>query len=380
MKCKERTDRREAVPVTYHTGKFPPRCLDWSALAEPLAAASAAVARYDSFLGIIPNPDILIAPMMVQEAVTSSRIEGTRATVGDVLVFEAGNTDMDPAKMNDIREVVNYQRAVTRAAEIMRDVPLSGRVLRAAHEILLQDVRGRFKSPGQYRGDQNWIGVSNDISEARYVPISPGDLADAMAKWESYVNESKDPALIKTAIAHAEFESIHPFLDGNGRIGRIAVPLMMWSNGLISDPCFYLSEFFEHRNSEYQDRLLAVSRDDDWTGWCAFFLEAIRSQAVDNNEKARRIFELYEKTRASLLDETGSKNVDKVVDAMFAAAIFPANVFSGIDGISPKTGQRMIKTLKDMGIVREIIPHSGQKPAIVAFTELLEITEGIRLQ
>ncbi len=261
----------------------------------------------------------------------------------------------------------------------MKDIPLSGRVLKAAHETLLKNVRGRFKSPGQYRKDQNWIGVNNRIEEARYVPIAPENLDDAMAKWESYVNESKDPTLVKTAIAHAEFESIHPFLDGNGRIGRIAVPLMLWSDGLISNPCFYLSEFFEHRNDEYQDRLLAVSRDGDWTGWCVFFLEAIKAQAIDNNEKANQIFDLYERTRTALLDRTGSKYVDRIVEAMFYAAIFPANIFSGIEGVSDKTGQRMIKALKEMGVIREIIPHSGKRAAIVAFTELLEITEGIKL-
>lgn len=368
------------MPVKYHEGRFPPSQLDWAAIADPLAAASDAVARYDSFLGIIPNPDILVSPMMVQEAVTSSRIEGTRATVGDVLVYEAGKTDVDPAKMNDIKEVINYQRAVASASKLMEKMPLSGRVLKAAHEILLDGVRGRFKSPGSYRADQNWIGYNNNIEDARNIPIAPAGLDEAMAKWEGYVNESSHPALVKTAIAHAEFESIHPFLDGNGRIGRIAVPLMMWSNGLISNPCFYLSEFFEHRNSEYQDRLLAVSRDDDWTGWCIFFLEAIRTQAVENNEKARRIFNLYESTRAALLDNTGSKHVDKIVESMFAAAIFPANVFSDIEGMSNKTGQRMIKVLKEMGIIREMVPHSGQRPAIVAFTELLEITEGIKLR
>ncbi|WP_217968997.1 Fic family protein [Adlercreutzia caecimuris] len=367
------------MPVQYHQGKFPPLALDWGEIAGPLAEASSAVARYDSFLGIIPNPDILVAPLMVQEAVTSSRIEGTRATVGDVLVYEAGKTDVDPSKMNDIQEVVNYQRAVAQAAALMKDIPLSGRVLKAAHETLLKNVRGRFKSPGQYRKDQNWIGVNNRIEEARYVPIAPENLDDAMAKWESYVNESKDPTLVKTAIAHAEFESIHPFLDGNGRIGRIAVPLMLWSDGLISNPCFYLSEFFEHRNDEYQDRLLAVSRDGDWTGWCVFFLEAIKAQAIDNNEKANQIFDLYERTRTALLDRTGSKYVDRIVEAMFYAAIFPANIFSGIEGVSDKTGQRMIKALKEMGVIREIIPHSGKRAAIVAFTELLEITEGIKL-
>lgn len=368
------------MPVHYHRGKFPPAELDWSKIAQPLARAADAVARYDSFLGLIPNPDILIAPMMVQEAVTSSRIEGTHATVGDVLVYEAGGTDVDPAKRNDIQEVVNYQEAVTTAERMLDKVPLSGRVLKAAHEVLLKNVRGKFRSPGIYRTDQNWIGINDNIEEARYVPVAPSELEDAMANWERYVNESSDPALVKTAIAHAEFESIHPFLDGNGRIGRIAVPLMMWTNGLISNPCFYLSEFFEHRNTEYQDRLLAVSRDDDWTGWCAFFLEAIETQAIENNVKARNIYRLYENTRTALLSETSSKSTDSIVNALFESAIFSSRKFSSIDGVSPKTGQRMIRSLKNLGIVTEILPHKGQRAAILAFNDLLEITEGIKLR
>ena len=365
------------TPVRYHEGKFPPTELAWSMLAEPLARASDAIARYDSFLGIIPNPDILIAPLLTQEAVTSSRIEGTRATFGDVLEYEAGNTDVDPTKANDIREIINYRIALRSASDMIREIPISGRVIKNAHGLLMEGVRGQFKSPGKYRTDQNWIGLSNDIEEARYIPIKPENVEDAMSKWERYVNESKSPSLIKVAVAHAEFESIHPFKDGNGRIGRILVPLMLQADGLISSPCFYLSEFFEYRNSEYQDMLLAVSRDNAWTSWCRFFLEAVATQAKENDEKAKGIYRLYEETKRNLLAASNSASAGLAADYLFMSPIFPASRFTTIPDVPPKTGRRLLNVLKEMGVVEELSPHRGQRPAILIFPELMRITEGV---
>ena len=349
------------MSVHYHEGKFPPHGLDWEKLIDPIARATDSIARYDSFLGIIPDASILIAPLMTQEAVTSSRIEGTHATVGDVLAYEAGAQDLDPAKRNDVLEVINYQDAIIHSESMLRELPLSGRVLRMAHKILLNGVRGQYKSPGKYRVEQNWIGSSLDMSEARYIPISPEGVEGAMARWERFVNESTLPILIKVSIAHAEFESIHPFLDGNGRIGRMIIPLMLCQDGIMSHPCFYLSEFFEHRNEEYQDRLLAVSSDDDWTGWCSFFLKAMDQQAQSNLDKARAIFSLFEQTRSNLIEHSGSSNAEKVVT-------------------QHKTVKRLLGTLSDLGVIVELAAASGSRPAIYVFPRLLEITEGIKLQ
>ncbi|WP_347711284.1 Fic family protein [Olsenella uli] len=369
------------MPVKYRNDQFPPKNIEWEKIAGPLEKASAAISRYDSFLGIIPNPQIFVSPIMVQEAVSSSRIEGTRTTAGEVLAYEAGKTDIDPSRENDVREVVNYQAAVRLAVSMLNDIPLSGRVLRAAHEVLLQGVRGQLKSPGKYRHDQNWIGRSYNIEEARYIPIEPNKLEDAMAKWERYVNSDDHPALVKIAVAHAEFESIHPFSDGNGRIGRIVVPLMLCTEGLMSQPCFYLSEFFEHRNNDYQDKLLAVSSDGDWTGWITFFLEALETQAAENNLKARAVFELFENTRRELSEVSNSPSAEKAVECLFKSPVFPANVFTKIDGVPEKTGRRLFNVMRDdMGIVKEIAPHSGQRAAVLVFPKLLEIVEGVKIQ
>lgn len=369
------------MPVRYQEGQFPPQNIDWERIAGPLEKASSAISRYDSFLGIIPNPQIFVSPIMVQEAVASSRIEGTRTTTSEVLAYEAGKTDIDPTRANDIQEVVNYQEAVRLATSMLEELPLSGRILKAAHEVLLQGVRGQFKSPGLYRVDQNWIGRSYNIEEARYIPIEPNKLEDAMARWECYVNSDDHPSLMKIAVAHAEFESIHPFDDGNGRIGRIVVPLMLCSEGLMSQPCFYLSEFFEHRNNDYQDKLLAVSSEGDWTGWITFFLEALETQATENNKKARAVFELFEETRRGLSEASNSPNAEKAIEHLFTSPIFPASAFTTIEGVNARTGRRLLNVLRDdMGVVKEIVPHSGQKPAVLVFPRLMEILEGIRVE
>ena len=364
------------MPVRYHEGKFPPKSLDWERLAMPIERATMALSRYDSFLGLIPDDSIMLSPMLVQEAVTSSRIEGTHATMSDVLVFEAGG-DMDERESDDVLEVANYRKALKLAEEMLNDIPLSGRVLRAAHSVLLENVRGSLKSPGRFRTDQNWIGTSNNIEEARYIPISAAKLPDAIARWERFVNSRDVPSLVKVAVAHAEFESIHPFCDGNGRIGRMLVPLMLYSDGVISSPCLYLSEFFEHRNSEYQDRLLAVSHRDAWTDWCVFFLNAIETQATENLAKARSIHKLYRDTLLMATKRIHADETDDAISCLFRSAIFQSNIFVKQAKMSETTSRRLLSFLKDEGVIVELIPHKGAKPAILAFPSLLEITDGV---
>ena len=366
------------MPVRYHEGKFPPESLDWQRLALPIERATMALARYDSFLGLIPDDSIMLAPMLVQEAVTSSRIEGTHATMSDVLVYEAGGKINDKDH-DDVLEVANYRQALLLAEDMLKDIPLSGRILRAAHEVLLKNVRGSLKSPGRFRNDQNWIGFSNNIEEARYIPIAAEKLPEAIARWERFVNSSEVPSLVKVALAHAEFESIHPFCDGNGRIGRMLVPLMLYSDGVISSPCLYLSEFFEHRNAEYQDRLLAVSAQDAWTDWCIFFLNAIETQATENLRKAQSIYDLYRSVLLTVTKSVRSDKIDEAVACLFRSAIFRANIFTKEAALSETTARRFITILKNENLIVELIPHKGSRPAILAFPKLLEITEGITL-
>ena len=365
------------MAVRYHFGQFPPNDLDWRSIANPMDAAGRALARYDSFLDIIPDSDILIAPMLTKEAVSSSRIEGTRASVSDVLMFEAGGDDINPSMRNDVYEVLNYKMAIQKAESMLDRLPVSGRMLKEAHSILLEGVRGQNKSPGKYRCESNWIGPSDNFDEAMYIPPGPNDVEDLMSVWERFANSTDIPPLVKTALAHVEFESIHPFLDGNGRIGRMLIPLMLYSDQVISHPCFYLSEFFERSNFDYRKKLRAVSSDGAWTEWCIYFLNAVKTQAEENQAKAKHIFELYERTRSELLKKSGSSHTDPAVRCLFYQPIFPSNIFTTIGGLSDSTARRFVKLLKELKMIGEMHPHRGSRPAILVFPELLAITDGV---
>jgi Fic family protein len=210
--------------------------------------------------------------------VLSSRIEGTQATLGEVLEFEAGDhpDGENTTKSADIHEVLNYRGALRTATILLESLPVSQRLIKQAHEALMQGVRGRNKAPGEYRRIPNWIGPAGcPIEQARFIPCSVDLLEHAMDVWEKYIHGEELDRLVQLALVHAEFEAIHPFLDGNGRLGRLIVPLYLRSKGMLTSPNFYISAFLENHRDEYYERLLAVSRDGDWTGWCAFFLRAL---------------------------------------------------------------------------------------------------------
>ena len=219
-----------ASPVHYHQGHFPPETLNWEKLISLVGSANAAVARYDGLLSAIPNAAVLLSPLTTQEAVLSSRIEGTQATMGEVLEYEAKGDTGDPTspKEADIWEVLNYRKAMRAAEVLLQKLPLSQRVVRETHKILLSGVRGHGKSPGEYRKIPNWIGPHGcTIDEARFVPVPADKLPDAMSRWEKFIHDEVSDRLIQLALIHAEFEAMHPFLDGNGRLGRMLIPLFM---------------------------------------------------------------------------------------------------------------------------------------------------------
>ena len=232
------------MPVHYHQGRFPPdERLDWEKLIPLLGPTAGAVARYDGTLSAIPNPEVLLAPLTTQEAVLSSRIEGTQTTFEEVLGFEAGREPESPERREDIHEVLNYRSAMRQAKRQLEKLPLSQRVIREAHSILLTGTRGEGNAPGEYRRIPNWIGPPGcTIEDAKFVPIDASSLPDAMSNWECYLHMDQ-PAdrLVQLAILHAEFEALHPFLDGNGRLGRMLVPLFLWQFDLIRSPMFYIS-------------------------------------------------------------------------------------------------------------------------------------------
>jgi Fic family protein len=365
------------MPIRYHTGRFPPTSLDWRRLIPLIGSANAAVARYDGLLQGIPNPRVLLSPLTTQEAVLSSRIEGTQATMGEVLEFEAGAEESSPAKTQDIHEVLNYRGAIREAERLMKDLPLSQRVVKAAHKVLMQNVRGNNKSPGEYRRVPNWIGPIGCTEEtARFVPINAADLPDAMGRWEKYLHESGHDKLIQLAVAHAEFESLHPFLDGNGRLGRMLVPLFLWQAGVIHMPTFYLSAYLEQRRDEYYDKLLAVSRDDDWTGWCEFFLAAIQAQANENMDKVRKILALYDELKLKVVEWSHSQYAVIALDWMFERPIFSSPDFVNSVAIPEPTAKRVLRVFREKGMLTAIREGRGRRSSILSFPKLLNAAEG----
>lgn len=367
------------MAVKYHYGKFPPPALDWPRLIPLIGAANASVARYDGLLQGIPNPHVLLSPLTTQEAVLSSRIEGTQATMGEVLEFEAGAEESSPAKKQDIFEVLNYRNAVRAAEKMLIDLPLSQRVLQHAHKILLSGVRGQNKAPGEYRRVPNWIGPANCTEEqARFVPINAGDLPEAMGRWEKYLHEDGHDKLIQLAIAHAEFESLHPFLDGNGRLGRMLVPLFLWQRNVIHKPMFYLSAFLEQRRDEYYARLLAVSEHGDWTGWCEFFLQAIEAQAIENMEKVRKIQALYDELKPQVVAWTHSQYAIIALDWIFERPIFSGPDFGKTVNIPPPTAKRILRVFKENGMLDTVREARGRQAAILSFPGLLNAAEGYK--
>jgi len=328
-------------------------------------------------LAAVPNPGVLLAPLTTQEAVLSSRIEGTEATMGEVLEFEAGREAASPERREDIQEVLNYRAAMREAERLLATLPLSQRVVLGAHKVLLAGVRGQNKAPGEYRRIPNWIGPPGcTIETARFVPIGSDKLPDAMGAWERYAHDDAPDRLVQLAILHAEFEALHPFLDGNGRLGRMLVPLFLWQSGLIRQPMFYISAYFEARRDAYYDGLLAVSRDDDWTGWCRFFLEAIRTQAEDNLTKAQGILALYEDMKRRIPEMTRSQYAIRALDWIFERPIFKSSDFVELAGIPDPTARRFLGVLQTGAVLRVLAPGSGRRAAVLAFPALLNIAEG----
>jgi len=369
-----------AHPVLYHLGEFPPKHIDWMELIPLIGPATASLARYDGLLSAIPNKHVLLSPLTTQEAVLSSKIEGTHVTIGEVLEIEAGSEaeDITQPKRDDAEEVLNYRTAMLACTSEMQKRPLSQQIIRTAHHILMRGVRGRDKSPGQYRTEQNWIGQPGcPMKEAGFVPIAPEHLQAGMDQWEKYLhNPMEKDTLIQLAIAHVEFEALHPFEDGNGRLGRMLIPLFLYQRKLLASPDFYMSGYLETNRDEYQERLRAVSRANDWTGWCIFFLKGIHTQATENERKARAILDLYDHVKEKVIELTHSQHSIKAVDFIFNTAIFTTPTFIRKSEIPKPTANRILTLLRNGGLLATIREGRGRRPAVHAFPELLNIAEG----
>lgn len=363
--------------VRYHTGAFPPERLDYEALLGPLEEAAASLARYDAKMSSMVNSELFLAPLRRQDAVSSSRIEGTISTVEELYRLEAeeeaGAPDLYREARNDDIETFLYSRALRNAQNALADgMPLGEHLIKTAHQQLLSVGRGASKHPGSYKVEQNYIGDDRS-GKIYYVPIGPELLRPAMSDLVRFMNESLMRPLIRTALTHVEFEALHPFQDGNGRIGRMLITLMLWKLGIISQPNFFVSGYFEAHKSRYLEKMRAVSAHGDWSGWTVFFLDAMHAQATVNTLTADRIFALHSEMRERFREALNSQFHDQALDFVFASPIFRNDRFVARSGIPTSSARLLSRRLVEAGLLRTIEPASGRRAALYAFDPLLDL-------
>jgi Fic family protein len=354
--------------------------IDWVALIPLMGRANRSLAEYNGVLYSLPNPEILLAPLTTQEAVLSSKIEGTQATLGEVLKYEAGEEPEQEPRRQDILEIMNYRRALREAEEELKTRPFNLNLLFRLHSILLDSVRGRNKARGHFRSEQNWIGSpGSTMAEAQFVPPAPGEvLTKAMRNWESYYHMERPDALVQLAVVHAQFEILHPFLDGNGQVGRIIIPLFLYERGILSRPMFYLSEYLEANREGYFQHLRELGRSPGaWTRWIAFFLAGLVEQAQANVAKAHQIHNLYDRLKQQVLGLTHSQFAVPLLDLMFQNPIFQS---TSLDGGATMPSRPMIMNLlgklKAAGILQVLRDGRGSHAQVLALAELVNLCEG----
>ncbi len=318
-----------------------------------LDEATGAVHRLGGVGRLIPNPHLLMGPHLRLEAVLSSRIEGTKTDVGQLLRFEAGETPA-PDEAEDAREVHNYVVAMEYGLQRVRDgFPVSIRLLREIHGLLLSGVRGQHRRPGDLRTSPVWIGGST-LDDAVFVPPPTDAMNEALSDLERFLHEQEMPLLVQLALAHYQFEVIHPFLDGNGRIGRLLIPLMLVLRKALPQPLLYLSAYFEQYRSEYYDHLLMTSQQGDLMPWLRFFLRGVRRQARDGEERTVRLVELQHELRVALLEEGRPNSVVRLAEYLFSVPIITAARAEELLGVTRPTAHAAIDALVERGDLVEI--------------------------
>jgi Fic family protein len=327
----------------------------------------------------VPNPAVLLSPMTTQEAVLSSRIEGTQATLGDVLKFEAGEEPQQESRKFDIEEINNYREALRYAERALKKKPFNSNLLLELHSILLDSARGRDKGRGKFRTVQNWIGeYGTPMEKAVYIPPEPSRVAPLMDNWERYYHMDRPDPLVQLAVVHAQFEVIHPFLDGNGRLGRLLVPLYLFERKILRQPMFYLSGYLEAHRDDYIAALRDLGESDGaWNRWISFFLQALIDQANQNSEKARAIMDLYVLLKDRVIELTHSKFAVPMLDILFLRPVIRSSEFAEHKSMpsKPMIGS-MLSSLKKDGILKTIRRASGRRSEVLAFAQLINLAEG----
>jgi len=345
--------RRTHGPHSY-VAYFPapiPRSLELpSAIARLLGDAEAELGQLAAAGRLLPNPDLLLRPYLLREALASTRIEGTQASMAEVL--EADATGGPPNA--DVEEVVNYAAAMRWGLERLDELPLSSRLLCEMHRRLMDGVRGRELAPGELRTSQNWIGApGSTIETAQFVPPPPGELAKLLADWERFAHEEPEmPLLVQNALLHSQFETIHPFLDGNGRLGRLLLVFFLVARGRLGAPLLYLSAYVERHRQAYYDGLQAIREKGNPIPWIELFLTAVQTQASDAVRRAQRIVELREQYRQAAMT-IGTANAMALVELICENPVVTTRSIEGRLGVSRPTALRLLRRMEEQGVLSE---------------------------
>jgi len=352
---------------------LPLESLKWEEFIPLIGKTNFELARYEGILQGIINPSVFLSPLTTHEAVLSSKIEGTEATLEEVLEYEAAPRP-DAEKLEDIQEIINYRKSMDYAMEWLETRPITLNLLREIHYRLLGSVRGRNKARGEFRKTQNWIGKPGaTIEQASYIPPSPERLMEFLSNLEKYIHCEEKDRLVQLAIIHAQFEIIHPFLDGNGRIGRILIPLFLFEKKLLSSPMFYISAYLEAHRDVYYEKLHDITQNNNWEEWIVFFLTAVIEQSKANTQKARAMLELYEEMKKEITLITRSKYSIQVLDTIFERPYLSTTEFVKRSAIPKTSAMRILNELTKQGILTILREGQGKRPALMVFRKLTSI-------
>jgi len=352
-----------------------PPTFSWTPeLVTVLSEADRALGELSGLGRSLPNPHLLIRPLARREAVLSSRIEGTQASLSDLYAYEAAQLPLfEPP--SDVREVYNYVRALEYGLERLRTLPLSLRLIREIHAQLMEGVRGEHRTPGEFRHRQNWIGTPGcRLDEATFIPPPVAEMHEALDAFERFLHApSPLPPLVRLGLTHYQFEAIHPFLDGNGRIGRLLITLLLCAWRLMPEPLLYMSAYFEAHRQTYYDLLLAVSRDGAWQDWLIFFLRGVAVQARDGVTRSERLQDLREQYRQQVQAERAAARLLQAVDLLFARPVMTVRDVEKMLEVNFSTAQRYVNRLEEVGLLREITGQARNR--VYCADEILHMLE-----
>ena len=373
-------DRRPHGNLVTGTGGYrafvpavlPPAIIWNESLAVSLSAADRSIGRLAGEGRHLSNPHLLIRSFIRKEAVLSSRIEGTQTSLGELLAAEAGAAvERSPA---DLHEVSNYVIALEYGLRRLNSLPLSLRLLHELHERLMRGMRGDIATPGEFRRSQNWIGrPGSTLEDATYVPPPPAELMPCLADWERYLHDESMPPLVHAALIHAQFEAIHPFLDGNGRVGRLLITLLMVQRNVLPSPLLYLSAYFERTRQEYYARLLGITERGEWEEWLVYFLDGVATQSEDAIERIQRIESLLSSWKLELVRER-SRVPERALE------LFSENPFWTVRSLAERlevaftTAQRAVNRLESLGAVSRI--GDERRDRVYCAQGILDVLEG----